>query len=131
MSENQQADAIRREMAAIRSDLHEDVHDLVETARQMSDWRYYVRRFPWMSVAAAAAVGFLVVPSRLEVTSPDPDSLAELARQKRLVVKPKAEAHPRRRRIAGRDPPGQRAACAARVAYVGRQAGRATVDDSP
>jgi hypothetical protein len=59
------AEDIQRQMRSVRSHLSADVNELVENARDMADWRYYVRRYPWASVAAAAAVGFLLVPTAM------------------------------------------------------------------
>jgi hypothetical protein len=57
-------DEIRRAMAQIRRELHEDMQGVVAGAEAASDWRYYVRRYPWVALGAAAALGFLVVPKR-------------------------------------------------------------------
>jgi hypothetical protein len=96
MTPSEQAEQLRREMAQVRRDLVEEADQIAENARTVTDWRYYVRTYPWASMAVAAAVGYIVVPRRLEVLTPDPDTLARLARQDRLVVKPKAEAEPKK-----------------------------------
>ena len=95
MSDTREAKAIRQEMARIRRHLNEDVEGIVDSARVMSDWRYYVRRYPWLCLGAAAALGYLIVPSRLEVIRPDAESLAKLAKENRLLVKPEPEFHRR------------------------------------
>lgn len=59
---------IRRKMARIRRELHEDVRDVVEGAEAVSDWRHYVRRYPWATVGAACAIGFFLVPKRKKPT---------------------------------------------------------------
>jgi hypothetical protein len=56
------AEEIQRQMQSVRSSLRADVKELVENARDMTDWHYYVRRYPWAAVAAAAGVGFLITP---------------------------------------------------------------------
>lgn len=129
MSDSEQAEAIRREMATIRCDLHDDVHDVVETARDMADWRFYVRRYPWVAAAAAAALGFLIVPPRLEVTTPDPGTLAELAKQNRLVVRPRAEGRPQGGVAAKIVGFLAKAAVRSALAYLGQQAGRLALSD--
>lgn len=95
MSIAQEADDVQRQMSRIRCELNEDVDDIVANARVMSDWRYYVRAYPWVCAAGAAALGYLVVPARMEVISPDPKTLAKLAKEHRLIVKPEAEPHKR------------------------------------
>jgi hypothetical protein len=59
-----ESDEIRRKMAQIRRELHEDVREVVAGAEGVTDWRRYVRSYPWVAVAAAAAAGFLVVPRK-------------------------------------------------------------------
>jgi hypothetical protein len=53
------AEEIQRQMQSVRSTLRADVKELVDNARDMTDWHYYVRRYPLASVAVAAAVGFV------------------------------------------------------------------------
>src|SRR5947209_12012268 len=53
-----------RSMARIRRELHEDVRGVVESAEAVTDWKHWIRDYPWASVAAAAAVGFFLVPKR-------------------------------------------------------------------
>ncbi len=91
MSDNRDAESLQREMARVRDVLVDEVEGIVTNARELSDWRYYVRRHPWACVGAAAAVGFLAVPRRLQVVTPDAESLAKLAKQNRLVVTPRVE----------------------------------------
>jgi hypothetical protein len=91
----QPAETIRSEMERIRCDLHESVEGIVENARAMADWRCYVRSYPWAAVGAAAAVGYLIIPNRLEVIRPDAQTLAQLAKAQRLTVQPEAEPKPR------------------------------------
>ncbi len=57
-------DEIRRQMAQIRRELHEDVRDVVEKAEAVADWHRYIRQYPWPSLGAAFAIGYLIVPKR-------------------------------------------------------------------
>lgn len=74
------AEEIQRQMQSVRTSMRADVKELVENARDMTDWHYYVRRYPIASVAAAAAAGFaltsLGAPSPRATPSP---SLPEAA----------------------------------------------------
>lgn len=79
-------------MEAVRCDLADDVGDVVRSARGMLDWRGCVRRHPWACLGAVAALGYLVVPRKAQVVSPDVDTLLELAKRNKLVVKPDREA---------------------------------------
>ena len=83
MPDSPSADDIRRQMSRIRCDLHENVRGIVENARVITDWKHYVRRYPWVCMAGAIAVGYLAIPRRLEIMRPDPDTLAELAKTSR------------------------------------------------
>ena len=77
---------IQQEMRQVRSELGDDVHEIVSNARVMADWQYYVRRHPWLCLGAAAVAGYLLVPRRLEVIRPDAKSLLELAKRDKLVI---------------------------------------------
>ena len=96
MDDSAEVTQIKHEMAQVRRELNREANGIVDNARTISDWRHYVRRYPWATLAGAAAVGFLAVPRRIETVHPDPDTLAQLAREDRLVVTPRAEAHPRK-----------------------------------
>lgn len=63
-------DAIRRQMAKIRSELHEDVRGVVEAANSAWNWRGYITAYPMLSLAVAAGVGYLVVPRRHKAAAP-------------------------------------------------------------
>lgn len=95
MSYTRDAEEIQRRMARIRRDLNTGVGDIVHSARVMSRWQYYVQNYPWVCVAAAVALGYLVVPSRVEVIRPDPEVLAKLVQEQRLRVR--TEGEPRAR----------------------------------
>jgi hypothetical protein len=51
-------------MAQIRRELHEDIQMVVAGAESASDWRHYVRRYPWAALGLTMVVGYLVVPRR-------------------------------------------------------------------
>ena len=124
MHDSDEIQRIRAEMAQIRCDLNDDVEGLVEHAREMTDWRYYVRAYPLASAAAVAALGYLAVPRRPEIVSPDAETLAQLAKRHQLVVvdRPKAE---RQKTLSG-SLFNLVASLAMRgiMAYVGQQAGK-------
>jgi hypothetical protein len=90
----------------------------------MTDWRYYCRAYPWASMGAAAAAGYLLVPRRARVVGLDPDALLQLAEKKGVLVK--AEAEPTRR--SGFLTPiftlAANAIVRGLISYAGQQAGR-------
>jgi len=94
MASTDPADEIRRRMAELRRELSSDVQEVGRSARVMTDWKFYVRRFPLATAAAAAAVGFLLIPKKKEVQviSPDPDALAEMFKKEQLRVETPARA---------------------------------------
>ncbi|HZW33636.1 MAG TPA: hypothetical protein VFF52_23145 [Isosphaeraceae bacterium] len=57
---------IQRRMAQMRHELHVDAREVVKGAQSLTDWRSLVRNHPWLSLSAAAAVGYLIVPRRAE-----------------------------------------------------------------
>lgn len=91
-----QADDIRREMRQVRSDLGEDVKDIVSQARTLTDWRTYTRTHPWVCLGCAAAIGYLAVPSGHRVLKLDESGVKELARQQKLVVRMEGQDRPQR-----------------------------------
>ena len=89
------AEAIRDRMRQLRSELRDNVQDVVQSARTMTDWKVYFRRYPWFFAGAAVALGYLVVPKRVEIVRPDADTLLKLAKKEKLVVEPKQQVQPR------------------------------------
>ena len=57
-------DEILERMAIIRLRIDEQSDEVVAQVNALSDWRSYVRRYPWASVGAAAVLGYVLVPSR-------------------------------------------------------------------
>jgi len=88
---SESAEELLREMRSVRSDLGEDMEKFVENARVMTDWHYYIRRAPWLSLGTAAALGYLLIPSKPRYVRPDLSQLAELAKHHDLVVTDRGE----------------------------------------
>lgn len=85
--EPQTPEEICRKMADVREVLDEDVKNIAQSAKVMSDWTYYVKQYPWATVGIAATLGYLVVPNKVFLTSPSADQLEKLAKRNKLVVK--------------------------------------------
>jgi hypothetical protein len=64
------------------------VQDIRESAKTLSDWRYYVKNHPWMCVGAVAAVGFMLVPRRKAIPTEDAKELVELLKKHNLNAAP-------------------------------------------
>jgi hypothetical protein len=94
--ELQTPEEICRKMADVREVLDDDIHNIAQSAKVMSDWTYYVKQYPWASVGVAATLGYLLVPNKVFITSPSADQLEKLAKRNKLVVKanpqPQAQA---------------------------------------
>lgn len=86
MSNEWTAEHIQRRMSQIRHELDETVEDISGQAKQLQDWRYYVRQYPWFFVGTAAALGYLMVPDRPKVFHLDNEKLADLGRREKLIV---------------------------------------------
>ena len=112
------AEEIQAQMRQMRCELGEDVEGLVENASVMSDWRYYVRSYPWACLGVAAAAGFLLVPSRPVVLQQDPGAVANELAKRKLVVNPATQ-------VQAKAPPGVLAAVAGIVANTLLQGGLA------
>ena len=81
------AEDLQRQMQQVRREMGDDVQVMVDNAREMTDWTWYVRTYPWVCLGAAVAVGYLVVPSRTpRPVLPDAKDLLELAKHHKIVV---------------------------------------------
>lgn len=116
---------IRSRMAEVRRELDEDVNGIVENARTLTSWRYYVRKYPWACMAGAAALGYLAVPRQYEIHSPDAETLEKLARKNRLVVKHKPEVQARGGLVGGLFSLTSGLLVRGLLAYIGRKVGGA------
>lgn len=79
------AEAILRQMALIRRELHEDVREVVASAEAVADWHRYIRMYPWASVGLAFAIGYLIVPKRKRPHPIEAVTHADLARVREAV----------------------------------------------
>jgi hypothetical protein len=91
-AQQQSAVEIQDRMREIRGKLPGEVAGIVASARQLTDWKHYVRTFPWGSLAAAAAAGYMAIPRKLEVIRPSAEELLKLARREKLIIEPRHPA---------------------------------------
>jgi len=73
------AEQIQRQMQQVRTELRDNVRELVESAREMTVWQRYVQAYPWTCLGAAALAGYLIVPTRTRMQA-DPALIAELVK---------------------------------------------------
>ena len=83
IDERAKTQAILKRMADVRYDLDEDVQEMVEGARDMGEWRSYVRAYPLWCLGGALALGYLVVPRRNQAAVPAVQNSAPVAIQSR------------------------------------------------
>ena len=86
MNNSPETSAIRKLMEEVRRDLDESVQEIVEGTRDMGEWRSYVRAYPRICLGAAVVVGYTIISSRRSDGRPDSTTLAELAKQSRLLA---------------------------------------------
>ncbi|MEX2171832.1 MAG: hypothetical protein WD851_21105 [Pirellulales bacterium] len=84
-------DDLQKRMAQLRGEVRADVIHTSAAAKEFTDWRYYVRQFPWVSAAAVAAVGFLLVPRKRPRPMIDEAALEKMVAEKRVVVIPQKQ----------------------------------------
>ena len=72
------ADEICRRMEAVRRTAGEEVETIVQSARTLSDWRYYVKNHPFLLAGAAAGLGFLLIPRKKSPQASATDDAKEL-----------------------------------------------------
>ncbi len=58
------ADEIRRQMAALRSRGEANVAQFSHAIDRVTDWREHYKAHPWAAVAVAAATGYFLAPRR-------------------------------------------------------------------
>ncbi len=124
------ADQLRQEMRRVREDIREDVQDVVEGAQDLTDWRYYVKRYPWACLAAAAFAGYMVVPTKTYIHSPDADELKKLAAANKLVVKQSPVSQPKNSMAGALFTLGMNTVGRAAISYLGQQAGKLLTPES-
>jgi len=62
MAEQCDSQVLRERMARIRNRMSSEVSVLKEDAHRLLDWRWYVEQSPWLSLSAAAVLGFWLIP---------------------------------------------------------------------
>ena len=87
------SDDIERQLAAMRSVLHQDVRGFANRARTFVDWRYHFRAHPWLYCGGAAALGFILVSGRERPFRGEAAIAADTADDKKVVLRSRDTAH--------------------------------------
>lgn len=85
------AENLRTRMALIRQEIDDDVEAVVEQAKELFDWRNFVKKHPLLSISAAAAAGFLLVPKRSKGMTLSSCELEKLAKHNPLAFQPNSD----------------------------------------
>ncbi len=64
MQDSVETKAILRQMEEVRRDLDDGAQEIVESARDLGEWRHYVKNYPWTCMGIAFTIGYLIVPRR-------------------------------------------------------------------
>jgi hypothetical protein len=81
-----EVEKIRKRMSELRRELVYDVQDVSRSAKAMASPSFYIRKFPWATLAVAAGVGYMLVPKKKKVVHPDMEALAELVRKSQVNI---------------------------------------------
>jgi len=73
-------------MAELRRELAYDMQDVSRSAKAMASPSFYIRKFPWATLAVAAGVGYMLIPKKKHVVQPDMEALAELVRKNQVNI---------------------------------------------
>jgi len=73
-------------MAELRRELVYDMQDVSRSAKAMASPAFYIRKFPWATMAVAAGVGYMLIPKKKQVLKPDMEALAELVRKNQVNI---------------------------------------------
>lgn len=87
MTPDEPVETICRRMAELRRELTYDMQDVSRSAKAMATPSFYIRKFPWATMAVAAGVGYMLIPKKKQVIRPDMEALAELVRKNQVQIK--------------------------------------------
>jgi len=73
-------------MAELRRELVYDMQDVSRSAKAMASPAFYIRKFPWATMAVAAGVGYMLIPKKKQVLQPDMEALAEMVRKNQVNI---------------------------------------------
>jgi hypothetical protein len=120
------AEAIRRRMAELRRELSTDVREVRQSAKEMANPLYYLRRFPWASAAIAAGIGYMLVPKKKQIIQPDPEMLAEMFKKHQINLDPSKASPQTQSMLKSLAVMGLTWAVRTGLAYAGEQLAHAT-----
>jgi hypothetical protein len=128
---------IRRQMCDVRERMCQEASDVATRARQiagqareLTDWRHYLQRYGRVTLGLCALFGYAMVPRRVEIITPDAETLEKLAKRQRLVVEPRPAATEKRKLLDTALSLGSSMLLRAGIAYAGQRMSQALRDPS-
>jgi hypothetical protein len=121
MNSDDEAQDVVNQMAAMRRELDHDVEHVAVSAKAMTDWTFYVRKFPWAAIGLAAAAGYLLVPKKKSTVTPTAEQLAALVKNKEFVAAATKQLKPPQSLLAGLGATLAAMAARAALSYVTEQ----------
>lgn len=85
--DSRETTALLRRMAEVRADLDDGAQEIAESARDLGEWRHYVKSYPWVCLGVACVVGYLIVPRR-RVGPENARQMSEWIEQSRVLANP-------------------------------------------
>jgi len=83
---DESVEKICKRMAELRRELVYDMQDVSRSAKAIASPSFYIRKFPWATLAVAAGLGYMLVPKKKHVVQPDMEALAELVRKNQVKI---------------------------------------------
>ena len=88
MQDSPETAALLRRMAEVRADLDDGAQEIAESARDLGEWRHYVKTYPWLSMGIACVIGYVIVPRRRARPQNAQQLIAEWIEQSRGLANP-------------------------------------------
>lgn len=83
MQNSPETKAIRDRMEEVRGDLDTGFQGIVSDARDIGDWTYYVKHYPWAVLGVSLVAGYLIAPrlgfGKQQVSNPPNGAVASEA----------------------------------------------------
>lgn len=83
------AEQIQRTMKVIRHEIDKDVDQVKHSVSTFTSWQHYIKKYPLTCAGVATAIGYAIVPRKLEIQSLDLKTLEKLARKNHAVIEEK------------------------------------------
>jgi hypothetical protein len=100
------------------------VGEVVQGARELTDWRFYTRQFPWAMIGGAVMLGYALIPRKAELPVPVAKPLERLIGRRHLPVEATSAVTRKRQMLASVLGTAGWAILKFGLAFAGREIGR-------